>query len=77
MGQAAPIKGRKRLSSAEQASRPSFEARVSKMAKEMEDKAWRMAPGPKRDAMLRKARQMDNAAQVNEWLSSPGLQSPN
>jgi hypothetical protein len=28
------------------------------------------------DAILKKIRQLDTAAHLNEWLSSPGLQSP-
>jgi hypothetical protein len=76
MGQTTPIKTRKRLSKAERASRPSFEARVSYAAKELEYNAWRLPPGPQRDAMLRKARQMDTAGHINEWLSSPGLRPP-
>jgi hypothetical protein len=32
--------------------------------------------GKNRDALLRKARQIDTASHINEWLSSPGLQTP-
>jgi hypothetical protein len=66
----------KRLTKNELASRPAFEERVSRAAKDLEDKAWRMPPGPERDALLRRARQMDVANRMNEWLSSPGLQAP-
>jgi hypothetical protein len=76
MGQTKPFKGRKRLSPAQRASRPNFEARISTMAKETEDRAWRTPPGPERDALLRKARQMDVASHISEWISSPGLQAP-
>jgi hypothetical protein len=32
--------------------------------------------GPLRDAAIRKARQAETGAHINEWLSSPGLQAP-
>jgi hypothetical protein len=76
MGQTTPIKRRKRLSKERQASRPTFEARMSLTAKEIEDKAWRLPPGLKRDEMLRKARQMSTASHIGEWLASPGLLAP-
>lgn len=76
MGQSTPIKPRRRLSSAQRAKRPSFEVRVSQAAKDLEDQAWRMPPGTERDALLRRARLLDTASHISEWLSSPGLQPP-
>jgi hypothetical protein len=32
--------------------------------------------GKEREDLLRKARQLDTASHINQWLSSPGLQSP-
>ncbi len=32
--------------------------------------------GREREKLLRKARQLETACHVNEWISSPGLQSP-
>jgi hypothetical protein len=32
--------------------------------------------GKEREALLRKARQLKTASQINQWLSSPGLQPP-
>lgn len=32
--------------------------------------------GPLRDAAIRKARQVETGAHINQWLSSPGLQTP-
>jgi hypothetical protein len=61
-------KTRKRFSRQERASRPAFEERISQAAKDLEDQAWRMPPGPRRDALLRRARQMDLANNINEWL---------
>ena len=67
---------RKRLSNEARASRPAFDERVSEAAKDLEDRAWRLPPGPERDELLRRARRMDIAKHMNEWLLSPGLQAP-
>lgn len=45
-------------------------------ASRLKDEAAKLPPGPLRDAMVRKARQSETAAHVDEWLSSPGLQTP-
>jgi len=45
-------------------------------AMRLKDEANELAPGPLRDARIRKARQAVTASHVNEWLSSPGLQAP-
>jgi hypothetical protein len=42
----------------------------------LRDEAKLMAPGFDREALLRKARQAETAAHIDEWLSSPGLQAP-
>jgi hypothetical protein len=54
-------------------SRPTFEQRLSQRAKDAEEQAWKLEPGPERDALLRKARQLDMASHLNEWLASPSL----
>jgi len=66
-------KSRKRLSPAERMSRPSFEMRISHRARELEKQAWQMPPGPERDQLLRRARQLDMVTHLDDWLSSPGL----
>ena len=33
-------------------------------------------PGPQRDLLERKLRQIETAYHIHEWLSSPGLQPP-
>lgn len=38
--------------------------------------AAKLKPGPQRDALLRKIRQLETGSHVSEWLSSPGLQPP-
>lgn len=40
------------------------------------DEAQTLPPGKERDALLKKARQLDTASHINEWLSSPGLRPP-
>ena len=67
---------RKRLSNEERVSRPVFAERVSEASKDLEDQARGVPAGPERDALLRKARRMDVAEHIDEWLSSPGLQPP-
>lgn len=32
--------------------------------------------GPERDALTKKARQLETASEINSWLTSPGLQTP-
>jgi hypothetical protein len=38
--------------------------------------AEKLPHGKEREALVRKARQLHTASQINEWLSSPGLQPP-
>jgi hypothetical protein len=59
-------KTRARLSKEQRASRPTFEERVSQAAKDLENQAWRLPPGPERDNLLRRARRMDVANHMNE-----------
>ena len=47
--------------------------REARLARE---KAEQLPPGEERNALLKKARQADTAAHINEWLSSPGLKAP-
>jgi hypothetical protein len=35
-----------------------------------------LKPGSQMDHLLEKIRQLDTAAHMHEWLSSPGLQPP-
>ena len=54
----------------------SLKDRLSLFAKEAREKALQLRPGPERDAMLKKARQADTAAHLDDWANSPGLQPP-
>jgi len=46
---------------------------VAQIAK---DEARTLPLGKDRDALIKKARQLETASHINEWLSSPGLRSP-
>ena len=50
--------------------------RLMPEAMRLKDEANELPPGPLRDARIRKARQAATACDVDEWLSSPGLQAP-
>ena len=45
-------------------------------AERLREEAETKPPVPERDALLRKARQADIAAHIDQWVSSPGLKSP-
>jgi hypothetical protein len=40
------------------------------------DNAQALRPGPEREAMLRKARLVETASHIDEWLATPGLRAP-
>ncbi|MBI5264691.1 MAG: hypothetical protein HY852_23090 [Bradyrhizobium sp.] len=54
----------------------SFDERLQRAANEAREAAGKLPHGRERDALLKKARQSETAAHINEWLMSPGLQSP-
>ena len=47
------------------------QARAARLAAE------KLPQGAERDALMRTARQLETASQMNEWLTSPGLKPPN
>ncbi|MDH2386625.1 hypothetical protein [Bradyrhizobium sp. CER78] len=49
----------------------SLEERLAQEANDLREAASTLPLGPKRDALLRKARQDETAAQMTEWLTSP------
>jgi len=53
-----------------------FEYRLAREALNLRQQAKGMAPGIRRTELLRKARQIDVAGEVNKWLTSPGLRAP-
>jgi hypothetical protein len=50
--------------------------RLIKEARPAREKAEQLPPGEKREGLLKKARQAETAAHIDEWASSPGLQPP-
>jgi hypothetical protein len=40
------------------------------------EEAEKLPHGKERDALVRKARQLQTASQINQWLSSPELRPP-
>lgn len=40
------------------------------------NEAQKLPFGKERDALTRKARQLETASQIDQWLSSPGLKPP-
>jgi hypothetical protein len=50
--------------------------RLTAWAAEVREEASRLAPGAEKDALLRKASRADTAAHIDDWINSPGLQSP-
>ena len=53
-----------------------FEEKIAAEKAKLEAQGAKLKPGPQKDALLRKIRQLDTAAHVSEWLSSPGLRPP-
>ena len=54
----------------------SLKERLIKEAASCREQAKLLPPGAGREALLRKARQAETAARIDEWLHSPGLQPP-
>jgi len=55
---------------------PSLRERLASEASRLTDGARALHPGREQDAMVRKARLMETASQINEWLTSPGQRAP-
>nr|WP_249139613.1 hypothetical protein [Bradyrhizobium japonicum] len=53
-----------------------FEYRLAQEAINLRLQAEGMPVGVRRTELLRKARQIDVAGELNKWLTSPGLQPP-
>lgn len=65
-----PIMQRKR-------SKPhSFEGQIAAERTRLEERAAVLEHSPEKDALLKKIRQLDTAAHIKEWLTSPGLKPP-
>jgi hypothetical protein len=53
-----------------------FEKKIAAEKARAEAQAAKLKPGPQKELLLRKIRQLDTAAHVSEWLSSRALQPP-
>ena len=53
-----------------------LKVRLASFAKKLRDEADLLPAGGERDDRLRKARQADTAAHIDDWISSKGLQRP-
>jgi hypothetical protein len=53
-----------------------LDERLAHEAERLRQQAQAMPFGPDREELLRRARQAETAAHVDQWLSSPGLQPP-
>ena len=54
----------------------SLEERLAEDAGQLREQAKLLSPGHTRDEVLRRIRQNETAANVCEWLRSPGLRPP-
>jgi hypothetical protein len=54
----------------------SFEEQIAAEKSRLEEQAATLPPGPQKDALLKKIRQLETASHMNAWLTSPGLQPP-
>ncbi len=50
--------------------------RIANRAKRLRKQTKTMPPGAERDDLIRRASQNETAANLNAWLTSPGLASP-
>jgi hypothetical protein len=56
--------------------RQTIEQKWHDQAEAYKKEAAKLPYGRERDELLRMARQLETASQVNDWLSSPGLAPP-
>jgi hypothetical protein len=54
----------------------SFFDRLKMEAQRLRQEAENKPPGPDRDELMTKVRQVESALRIANWVSSPGLKSP-
>jgi hypothetical protein len=54
----------------------SLEESLPEEAKRLRKQAQGTPPGIERERLVRRARQLETASRMNEWLTSRGLQAP-
>ena len=50
-----------------------FEENIAAEKAKLEAQVAKLKPGAEKEALVRKIRQLDTAAHMSEWLSSPGI----
>ncbi len=53
-----------------------LDLRLSQEAERLRKEAKDAAPGIEREKLIRRARQAETAAHMQDWLTSPGLRAP-
>jgi hypothetical protein len=53
-----------------------LDQRLEEQAKRLRKEAKGTPRGVEREKLIRRAREAETAARINEWLTSPGLQAP-
>jgi hypothetical protein len=53
-----------------------FPERLDQEVKRLRIEADKLPSGSERDQLLRRARQAETTLHINDWLSSPGLKTP-
>lgn len=53
-----------------------FSQNIAAEKARLEAQIAQLKPGPQMDALVKKIRQLETAAHLSDWLSSPGLQPP-
>jgi hypothetical protein len=57
--------------------KPTFEEKLHQQSQDAKNKAQKLPHGKERDALIKRARQLETASHVVDWLSSAGLRPPN
>jgi hypothetical protein len=55
---------------------PTLNERLAEQKRRLQAEAGQVGPGSARNNLIKKIRQLDVAAHMNEWLSSTGLRAP-
>jgi hypothetical protein len=53
-----------------------LEQKWQRQSEAAKNEAEKLPHGKERDALIRMARQLETASQINQWLSSPELKPP-
>ena len=56
--------------------KPPFDQRLAQEALRIQEQVKSLPHGNERELLVRKARQVETASHISEWISSPGLQQP-